>query len=63
MASPQTHLAVDGYLDAIPTPGTSWGTAVFDLIHSPADADRIRRHPGHRVRVQDVVLNTRLIEA
>ncbi|AYV32947.1 MULTISPECIES: hypothetical protein [Streptomyces] len=41
MASPQTHLAVDGYLDAIPTPGTSWGTAVFDLIHSPADADRI----------------------
>ncbi|MFI2241139.1 hypothetical protein [Streptomyces chrestomyceticus] len=36
-----THLAVDGYVDAIPAPGTSWGTACFDLIHSPADADRI----------------------
>ncbi|MFK8851768.1 hypothetical protein [Streptomyces sp. Ac-502] len=36
-----THLAVDGYVDAIPAPGTSWGTATFDLIHSPADADRI----------------------
>ncbi|MGN5392474.1 hypothetical protein [Streptomyces sp. JL7001] len=41
MASPQTHLAIDGYVDAIPAPGTGWGTAVFDLIHSPADADRI----------------------
>ncbi|MFH8753320.1 hypothetical protein ACH4GK_37435 [Streptomyces rimosus] len=36
-----THLAVDGYVDAIPAPGTSRGTATFDLIHSPADADRI----------------------
>ncbi|MBQ0867366.1 hypothetical protein [Streptomyces sp. RK75] len=35
------HLAIDGYVDAIPAPGTGWGTAVFDLIHSPADADRI----------------------
>ncbi|NWF30291.1 hypothetical protein HW130_29260 [Streptomyces sp. PKU-EA00015] len=39
--NPQTHLAIDGYVDAIPAPGTGWGTAVFDLIHSPADADRI----------------------
>ncbi|WP_326794003.1 hypothetical protein OHA79_52245 (plasmid) [Streptomyces sp. NBC_00841] len=39
--NPQTHLAIDGYVDAIPAPGTSWGTATFDLIHSPADADRI----------------------
>ncbi|TXJ83342.1 hypothetical protein E2C11_07695 [Streptomyces lavendulae] len=37
----QTHLAIDGYVDAIPAPGTRWGTATFDLIHSPADADRI----------------------
>ncbi|MBO8189231.1 hypothetical protein [Streptomyces spirodelae] len=35
------HLAIDGYVDAIPAPGIGWGTAVFDLIHSPADADRI----------------------
>ncbi|MGW7461902.1 hypothetical protein [Streptomyces sp. NPDC054797] len=41
MTSPQTHLAIDGYVDAIPAPGTSWGTATFDLIHAPADADRI----------------------
>ncbi|MFB7260610.1 hypothetical protein ACFCXH_00340 [Streptomyces nojiriensis] len=41
MTSPQTHLAIDGYVDAIPALGTSWGTATFDLIHSPADADRI----------------------
>ncbi|MEU3353077.1 hypothetical protein [Streptomyces sp. NPDC037389] len=41
MASPQTHLAIDGYVDAIPAPGASWGTATFDLIHSPTDADRI----------------------
>ncbi|MER7826929.1 hypothetical protein ABTX85_30715 [Streptomyces sp. NPDC096097] len=41
MAGPQTHLAIDGYVDAIPAPGTSWGTAVFDLIHSPADADQL----------------------
>ncbi|MFE9222789.1 hypothetical protein ACFYN3_41770 [Streptomyces lavendulae] len=39
--SPQTHFAIDGYVDAIPAPGTNWGTAVFDLIHYPADADRI----------------------
>ncbi|WP_331725499.1 hypothetical protein OG596_38175 (plasmid) [Streptomyces sp. NBC_01102] len=37
----QTHLAIDGYVDAIPRPGTSWGTATFDLIHSPTNADRI----------------------
>lgn len=37
----QTHLAIDGYVDAIPAPGPRWGTATFDLIHSPADADRI----------------------
>ncbi|MFG2394619.1 hypothetical protein ACGFYF_37910 [Streptomyces lavendulae] len=41
MASPQTHLAIDGYVDAIPAPGTGWGTAVFDLIHSPTDADQL----------------------
>ncbi|MFB6999325.1 hypothetical protein ACFCXF_14770 [Streptomyces virginiae] len=41
MTSHQTHLAIDGYVDAIPAPGASWGTATFDLIHSPADADRI----------------------
>ncbi|MEU9983759.1 hypothetical protein [Streptomyces sp. NPDC050856] len=39
--NPQTHLAIDGYVDAIPAPGTGWGTARFDLTHSPADADRI----------------------
>ncbi|MFF5475425.1 hypothetical protein [Streptomyces achromogenes] len=39
--NPQTHLAIDGYVDAIPAPGTGWGTARFDLIHSPVDADRI----------------------
>ncbi|MFI6730729.1 hypothetical protein NRF20_43765 [Streptomyces sp. R-74717] len=38
--NPQTHLAIDGYIDAIPAPGTTWGTATFDLIHSPADACR-----------------------
>ncbi|MFG2676882.1 hypothetical protein [Streptomyces sp. NPDC048445] len=37
----QTHLAIDGYVDAIPIPGTRWGTATFDLIHSPSNADRI----------------------
>ncbi|OEJ22547.1 hypothetical protein BGK67_34060 [Streptomyces subrutilus] len=41
MTSPQTNLAIDGYVDAIPAPGTSWGTATLDLIHSPADADRL----------------------
>jgi hypothetical protein len=39
--NPQTHLAIDGYVDAIPAPGTSWGAARFDLIHSPTDADTI----------------------
>ncbi|MFF1593123.1 hypothetical protein ACFVY0_34140 [Streptomyces sp. NPDC058286] len=39
--NPQTHLAIDGYVDAIPAPGTGWGTARFDLIHSPADADTL----------------------
>ncbi|MFD4977515.1 hypothetical protein [Streptomyces sp. NPDC058424] len=39
--NPQAHLAIDGYVDAIPAPGTSWGTATFDLIHSPADAARM----------------------
>ncbi|MGP3990878.1 hypothetical protein [Streptomyces sp. 3N207] len=34
-----TRLAIDGFVDAIPSPGTSWGTARFALIHSPADAD------------------------
>ncbi|MEU8509257.1 hypothetical protein AB0C40_32085 [Streptomyces brevispora] len=38
---PQTHLAIDGYVDQIPAPGTGWGTARFDLVHSPIDADRI----------------------
>ncbi|MFI5672980.1 hypothetical protein [Streptomyces sp. NPDC051704] len=37
----QTHLAIDGYVDTIPAPGIRWGTATFDLIHSPTDADRI----------------------
>ncbi|GGT43700.1 hypothetical protein P6B95_37575 [Streptomyces atratus] len=37
--NPQTHLVIDGCVDAIPAPG--WGTAVFDLIHSPANADRV----------------------
>ncbi|MGK5628564.1 hypothetical protein [Streptomyces sp. URMC 123] len=36
--NPQTHLAIDGYVDAIPAPGAGWGTARFTLIHSPADA-------------------------
>ncbi|MEU2855555.1 hypothetical protein [Streptomyces syringium] len=39
--NPPTRLAIDGYVDAIPAPGTGWGTARFDLIHSPADADLI----------------------
>ncbi|MGW1776257.1 hypothetical protein [Streptomyces sp. NPDC002104] len=39
--NPQTHLAIDGYVDAIPAPGRDRGTATFDLIHSPADADTI----------------------
>ncbi|WP_328698534.1 hypothetical protein [Streptomyces sp. NBC_00342] len=38
---PQTHLAIDGYVDQVPAPGTGWGTARFDLVHSPIDADRI----------------------
>ncbi|MFE7245623.1 hypothetical protein [Streptomyces sp. NPDC057580] len=36
----ETGLVQHG-LHAIPAPGTGWGTAHFDLIHSPADADRI----------------------
>uniref|UniRef100_UPI003F4906C0 hypothetical protein n=1 Tax=Streptomyces achromogenes TaxID=67255 RepID=UPI003F4906C0 len=39
--NPQTHLAIDGYVDAIPAPGAGWGTATFDLIHSPTGPDRI----------------------
>lgn len=39
--NPQMRLAIDGYVDAIPSPGTSWGTARFDLIHRPADADTV----------------------
>nr|WTB12140.1 hypothetical protein OG546_50180 [Streptomyces antimycoticus] len=30
-----THTAVDGYLDTLPTPGDSPGTAQFQLIVSP----------------------------
>ncbi|MEU3907300.1 hypothetical protein AB0F20_26345 [Streptomyces goshikiensis] len=64
MASPQTHLAIDGYVDAIPAPGTSWGTATFDLIHSPTDADRIAPDTSDTVyacttsnpRIADVLL-------
>ncbi|MFJ1701673.1 hypothetical protein ACIOHC_43070 [Streptomyces sp. NPDC088252] len=37
----RTHLAIDGYVDAIPAAGVRWGTATFDLIHSPADVDRV----------------------
>ncbi|QDN94797.1 hypothetical protein FNV58_00285 (plasmid) [Streptomyces sp. RLB1-9] len=33
-----THVAVDGWVDAIPAPGPR-GTATFDLIVRPADAD------------------------
>ncbi|MFJ8855983.1 hypothetical protein [Streptomyces sp. NPDC102437] len=35
------YLAIDGYVGAIPVPGTSWGTAKFDLIHSSAGADQV----------------------
>ncbi|MGA5424416.1 hypothetical protein [Streptomyces lavendulocolor] len=50
--NPQTHLAMDGYVDAIPAPGTSWGTVRFDLIHSPGRRGHPRaRRPGHRVRL------------
>ncbi|GGO98683.1 hypothetical protein [Wenjunlia tyrosinilytica] len=31
------HLAVDGYLYAVPTPGARCGTARFELICSPTD--------------------------
>lgn len=31
--NPQTHLAVDGYVDAVPTPGPR-DTACFNLIAS-----------------------------
>ncbi|MGW2612820.1 hypothetical protein ACWC4A_52535 [Streptomyces mirabilis] len=34
-----THLAVDGYVEAIPAPGTDQGTATFDLILFPSNAD------------------------
>ncbi|MEU0664243.1 hypothetical protein [Streptomyces lavendulocolor] len=44
--NPQTHLAIDGYIDAIPTPGTT-GTPPHTLIHSPADADRIALDTVH----------------
>ncbi|MFJ8692850.1 hypothetical protein [Streptomyces roseolilacinus] len=62
--SPQTHLAIDGYVDAIPAPGSGWGTARFDLIHSPADADAIARDVPDTVyacttgypRIADVLL-------
>ncbi|MFE4019299.1 hypothetical protein ACFXPZ_18085 [Streptomyces sp. NPDC059101] len=62
--NPQTHLAMDGYVDAVPTPGTGWGTATFDLIHSPADADRIASNVPDTVyacttgdpRIADVLL-------
>ncbi|MGW7438205.1 hypothetical protein [Streptomyces sp. NPDC054849] len=40
MMNSQTHRAISGYVDAIPAPGTGRDTACFDLIHSPADADR-----------------------
>ncbi|GAA4759377.1 hypothetical protein [Streptomyces sanyensis] len=39
--NPQTHLAIDGYVDALPAHGTSWGTVRFDLIHFPTDADSL----------------------
>ncbi|MEV6131932.1 hypothetical protein AB0M05_34965 [Streptomyces violaceusniger] len=32
-----THLAVDGYLDTVPTPGGSPGTARFQMIVSPTE--------------------------
>ncbi|CAM5660108.1 MULTISPECIES: hypothetical protein [Streptomyces] len=35
-----THCAVDGWVDAIPTPGPS-GTATFDLIVRPANPDAV----------------------
>ncbi|WP_327713221.1 hypothetical protein OG912_38525 (plasmid) [Streptomyces sp. NBC_00464] len=35
------NFAIDGYVDAIPAPGSNWGTATFDLIHSPNHAGRI----------------------
>ncbi|MEU8550540.1 hypothetical protein AB0C81_26765 [Streptomyces roseoverticillatus] len=38
--NPQTHLALTGYVDAIPAPDPR-GAVVFDLIHSPADADTV----------------------
>ncbi|MFI1621803.1 hypothetical protein ACH4VT_33320 [Streptomyces lydicus] len=63
--NPQTHLAIDGYVDAIPTPGTGWGTATFDLIHSPTDADRTAPNAPDTVyacttgdpRIADVLLH------
>ena len=35
-----SHCAVDGWIDAIPAPGPR-GTATFDLIVRPADADTV----------------------
>ncbi|MEU7649912.1 hypothetical protein [Streptomyces huasconensis] len=32
-----TRLTIDGYLDTVPVPGTSPGTARFELIVSPTD--------------------------
>ncbi|MEU5958813.1 hypothetical protein [Streptomyces sp. NPDC047525] len=39
--TPQSPFTIDGYVDAVPAPGTAWGTATFDLIHSPVDADQL----------------------
>ncbi|MEU0219939.1 hypothetical protein ABZ281_34855 [Streptomyces sp. NPDC006265] len=36
------HCAVDGWVDAIPTPGPR-GTATFDLVVRPADADTVAK--------------------
>ncbi|MFJ5901669.1 hypothetical protein ACIQFZ_41435 [Streptomyces sp. NPDC093064] len=47
--NPQTHLAIDGYVDAIPAPGTSWGTATFDAFRATLAALRNPEPwtPGH----------------
>ncbi|MEU9061692.1 hypothetical protein AB0D13_23235 [Streptomyces sp. NPDC048430] len=42
---PAANLAIDGYVTAVPMPGSSWGTATFDLIPWCAQADRIT-HPA-----------------
>ncbi|MGI5485124.1 hypothetical protein [Streptomyces lavendofoliae] len=41
------HCAIDGYVDALPTPGPS-GTVTFELIVRPADADTVS--PDGRTR-------------